>query len=932
MLVGRSGLSPVMVGRAAPLDQLRARFDHHDPGVAVIGGEAGVGKSRLVRELIDDLSDDVLELSGQADPGSLGRPFELVLDVISDQVASDDPRLTELRGSGDAQRSLADRLALALDLVVSVVDGRQAVIVFEDLHWADSESVALFEQLAVPASGPTLLVGTYRPSDIDRRHPLAEALPRLERRGSVDHLRIERLGVPDVQDFLAAVYGGVPPYRVAEQLHARTGGNPFFLEELLVSAGGIAVDKLCDAPLPWNLAEVVRGQVDELDDEPRRVIETAAVLGRRVSFDVLSAVTGLPEDDLIDVLRSLIAHGLLVETEPDMFGFRHDLTREAIEDRPLGRERRRLHQAALEALQRADSSDLAAMARHAQGAGRFDEMVELARRGSGHYLAIGSTHQALALAELGLSEAASDVDLLAMAARGAWLCGLLEYAVQYGRELEAAADRAGDLVRRSEARRMLTRFHWERNDQPARAEVVAALVADLDYLGDTPERAQVLGVLAQDAMLGNEVDQAADWADQAVDAAERHDLPGVRLAAQVEKSSALLNRRRGLPENIDLLLAVAEEASRAGEDVLASRAWHNVAFSSAGYLTAEERIAAFDRMRAAARRAGWDSQEVVPYSEGLFTVAVDEGDIDEALRRCDEAHRLVREGHEHSSGWLQLGEVLVNLEVGEVDVAGALLDELGTPSAEREEYFLAVQLAVALASHRLADARAHLAVLAERAGEQGVDAVSLEPFLPRALEQGVAPDDLRPVTDQLRRYGGYDSDLADRARARYEAHFSLAEGNIEEAAGALALTVALPVCELPVSASDRATDRIALARALLLLQRPAEAAVHADEAGRLLARWRGWRCDALDALERRLGRRTSDDVAGPPVLTPREREVLALVAEGFTNADLAERLYISPRTAGVHVSNILAKLGVSSRTEAAAWALRASADVASPTP
>ena len=85
---------------------------------------------------------------------------------------------------------------------------------------------------------------------------------------------------------------------------------------------------------------------------------------------------------------------------------------------------------------------------------------------------------------------------------------------------------------------------------------------------------------------------------------------------------------------------------------------------------------------------------------------------------------------------------------------------------------------------------------------------------------------------------------------------------------------------------------------------------------------------SLEALERRLGRRDAEQSEGPVELTPREREVLALVAEGLTNAELAERLYISPRTAGVHVSNILAKLGMSSRTEAAAWAVRSGLGVA----
>lgn len=107
---------------------------------------------------------------------------------------------------------------------------------------------------------------------------------------------------------------------------------------------------------------------------------------------------------------------------------------------------------------------------------------------------------------------------------------------------------------------------------------------------------------------------------------------------------------------------------------------------------------------------------------------------------------------------------------------------------------------------------------------------------------------------------------------------------------------------------------------LLRLGRDDEARAHAAAARRLLARWRGWRVEALAAVERRLG--IGAEVPGPDVLTPREREVVALLAEGLTNAQIADRLYISPRTAAVHVSNVLSKLGMGSRAEVAAWAVR----------
>jgi len=920
VLVGRTGLSPVMVGRGSDLAQLAGLLDTPGKATALVGGEAGMGKTRLVRELVDHLPDDVLVLAGQADPGALGRPFELLLDAVSEHLPNDDPRLAGLRRSGDDQAPVAERLRVALALVVEVVDGRRSVVIFEDLHWADSESVALFEQLSRPELGPDVLIGTYRPSEISRRHPLAEAIPRLERLSAVVHLHLERLGPTEVQDFLGAVYGGVPPYRVAETLHARTGGNPFFLEELLVAAGSTGIEDLCSLPLPWNVAEVVRGQVDELPAAERAVVETAAVLGRRVSFDVLAAVTGTSEEELIAVLRSLIAHGLLVETDPDTFGFRHDLSREAIEGRLLGRERRRLHDAALDALRRSGRGDLAAMARHAHGAGRYDDVIDLARQGTAHYLAIGSSYQALSLAELGLSEAEDDQDLRAGAARAAWLSGLLDDAVDHALRLERDAEATGHRERRSEARRLLARLYWERGDDAARLVVVDALTRDLEILGDGPEQARVLGVLAQEAMLVGRVEDACEWADRAVAAADRHHLPDVRLAALVEKGSALLNQKVDVPETIAMLLAVADDAVRAGEDVSASRAWHNVAFSSWGHLSPAERLALFDRMRAAASRAGWDHQAVVPFAEGHFDVAVEVADMAEAQRWYDE-YRRVDVGLLAPTGWMPLRWVWLLLELGKYDEAAAALAAVGAVPSEQAEYRAALEVATGVANGHLAEARRHLHGLVVKAGETGVDGVSVGLLIPYVLDHGLDAADLQPVVDGIARWGGSPSGPVGPGRRRFDAHLALAAGRVEEAIDGFAVVAALRRVDLPLEAPDRAVDHLGAARALLLAQRRDEAVAHADEANRLLEAWTGWRRRALATLDRRLGR-GDEDVAGPPELTPREREVLALVADGLTNAELAERLYISPRTAGVHVSNILAKLGLSSRTEAAAWAIR----------
>ena len=157
-------------------------------------------------------------------------------------------------------------------------------------------------------------------------------------------------------------------------------------------------------------------------------------------------------------------------------------------------------------------------------------------------------------------------------------------------------------------------------------------------------------------------------------------------------------------------------------------------------------------------------------------------------------------------------------------------------------------------------------------------------------------------------------------RQLLEAQLAEAEGRIEEAAALYAAAAASTDLATGVQTRHRGTAHVGAARCVIALGDLDAARTHAAAAAECLARWHGWRVAELEAVQRRLG--IGPQIGGPDSLTPREREVAALLAEGLTNAGLADRLYISPRTAAVHVSNILTKLGMSSRTEVATWAVR----------
>src|SRR6266540_29861 len=206
-----------MVGRDDELDRLRELVSGPQSRVAVVAGE----------------------------PGALGRPFELLLDAVAEREGAAAERLGQLT---DPSHSLVERLHIGLEIVRSLTDQGRAVLVFEDLHWADSESIALFERIADLPGGSRVLIGTYRPEELTRRNPVAELLGRLERRHSISHLRLERFTLADTSAFLTAATGSTPSYRAAVALHKRTGGNPFFLEELLKAGGDdLDLDKLCRA-------------------------------------------------------------------------------------------------------------------------------------------------------------------------------------------------------------------------------------------------------------------------------------------------------------------------------------------------------------------------------------------------------------------------------------------------------------------------------------------------------------------------------------------------------------------------------------------------------------------------------------------------------------------------------------------------------------
>jgi predicted ATPase len=247
---------------------------------------------------------------GADGPGVPGRLFELLLGVLH--------RLAEPSG---------------------------LLVVAEDLHWADQSTRDLLGFLHRNLRGPVALVLTYRSDELHRRHPLRPFLAELERAGHTERLELDRLGRRPLAALLKGILGEPAPAALVEQVEARSGGNPFFAEELLAAHQD-------GTRLPEALRELVLARVGTLPEATQRVLQVAAVAGTRVDHQLLAAVVGLDAGRLVELLREAVGrHVLVAEAASGAYAFRHALVAEAVYDDLLPVQRGPLHAAYAHALE-----------------------------------------------------------------------------------------------------------------------------------------------------------------------------------------------------------------------------------------------------------------------------------------------------------------------------------------------------------------------------------------------------------------------------------------------------------------------------------------------------------------------------------------------------------------------------------------------------
>ena len=987
--------SPTFVGRANELTRLSQALEQTvagRPGTRLITGEAGIGKSRLVEEFLGRArASDVLVLEGDCLPlGETGLAYAPFVAALRPLVRSLDPeRLDRLVGPGrpelahllpdlgppparakrppDASLSAITARARLFEIMFGVLhrlaEERPLVLVLEDLHWADASTRDLLRFLVRNTrTEPILIVATYRSDELHRRHPLRPLLTELQRLESVEVIELGAFREDEVAAQLAGIRGTpAEPHLVATVL-ARSGGNPFFAEELLAAGAAGLV-------LPRSLRDTLEDRVRQMSPDAQQVVRVASVAGARVDHRVLDAVVELAEDRLAEGLRDLIEHHLLVATSPDQepgYAFRHALVQEVVYGELLPSERTQLHAAYATALARgAETTDGFGSASAAQVAHHWLMAHDLERALPAALVAARAAAAGFAFAEAqGLLERALELwpkvgrdalpdgldrsAIIEEAAEAAAQAGDARRSIDLVRSALAELDPRSDPTRSGVLQHRLAWYLNEAGDWQAGVVAMERAVELIPIDPPTPERARVLADVAHSLMVRGRygdslaLGEAALAISRAVNAqvaaARALNVIGLDLACRSDFERAIPALRESHESAVALgdPLAIFLTAVGLGW-ALDESARHAEALDLARVTR--------DRMRHLGADARFGGQLASKAARALH----DLGRWDEAATLIDET--ISAGTTQYAIRWLLSNRIRLNIARGQLDQARADLatyEGLGERVIGPDPDLMNLRRAeLAIVAGEPAAARALVRTILDKLAEPDLDSDARSLLLVGLRAEAEAADAARAsgARDALAAAIAGARDLDDRLQVHLERVTGLASrpasvigADRALAAALLARTVggAGPEVWEPAIAGRRDLGRphelavvLADAAAALLdarMRKGAEGAIteaHAIAVALGAAPLR----TRLESLARRArialeGVDTLDDAADRLGLTRREREVLALVADGRSNRQIGEQLYMAESTAGVHVSNILAKLGVTRRSEAAAVAHR----------
>jgi DNA-binding CsgD family transcriptional regulator len=972
--------SSAFVGRAVELGQLDTvldRVERGQPQVVLVAGDAGVGKTRLLLVLADRARRRGMRvLTGACvELGDIGLAYLPVVDAL--RQLADDPEEAELLAGAAATAPGLGRLLprinpaepvggltsvgldqlQVLDAVRAVLVGRSerspVVLVLEDLHWADRATLDVVAFLARTLhSGRVTLAVSYRSDELHRRHPLRPLLAELVRLATVERLELDPFTRAELAEHLEAIAGARLPPEQVEGIYARSEGNPFFAEQLLAARAGQA-----RVELPGTLAEVLLARVQGLAEPAQRVLGAAAVAGRRVSHRLLAQVAGLPEADLEQGLREAVDAGVLViDAATGSYAFRHALLQEAVYSDLLPGEQMRLH-AAYARLLAADPGGAAAeLAHHCLASHDLPGALAASVRAAEAAEAVLAPAEALRHLSnaLRLWERVPDpaatagidrVDLTLRAASAAGATGEFQRAVSLAQDATRIAAAIEDPVRAAQAYERLGvyLFHAGRVEEALEARMRAVELVPAQP--PTRLRARVTAAIAQALVNARRRDDARRWCDEALAAARA--AGSAADEADVLSTLGMIEQYHDPVRARSLFRAARAQAAGAGDLEIELRALYDDAQVGKQLGDLVSAGAGFDDGAELAERSGlgW-SRFGIHLRRGQLAVRYLTGDWDGCERLLTAAPELVTTlaaaqvvaqglgvlvARARPAALVRLRQLAGlagadptldrDVAVWEAELAGWQGDlerarsaiQRGLAAADEVEHFDQALEGAWVAMNGLS-VEADRAEQARAAGDTA--AVADAAAAGRALLERVHADAERAPA------AGLAHDVHVRGwHAKAEAEWTRLEGRSEPARWQAAVDAfsygnvyAVARCqwrlaEALAAAGDReqatTAARTAYASATRLAAVPLQAALEA------LAR-RG-------RLDLGAGLPAQRTLAG---LTPRELEVLRLLVEGRSNRQIAEELFISGKTASVHVTNLLSKLGVHSRLEAAAMARR----------
>src|SRR5262245_20427990 len=935
---GVVAVSPVLVGRAAEIAVLGeswALARGGSPATVLIGGEAGIGKTRLVRHFTADVEAEVLyggcvDLSGGGLPFA---PFTAALRGHADPPAD----LLPWGVQADSETARARLFEEVLAQFAGLCARRPVVLAIEDIHWIDRSSLDLLSFLVhnQQAAGALLCLVTYRSDELERAHPLRRSLAELDRVAWARRMELPRLTRRAVGSLVGAIAGVEPAASLVAEIYQRSEGNPFFAEVLL--------DRQDQPGLPESLRDLLLARVARLPEATQAVLRLAAAGVGRVSHELLAAASGLDDGALSAALRPAVAAGVLV-VDGGGYRFRHALISEAVRDDQLPGERAAAHRWFAQALAAdhglaADGSGSAELAFHWHAAGDAGRALEAA------WQAAGDAGARLAYAER-LDMLERVLELWARVPDAARCIGCGRPSV-----LDAAVAAAADAGEFDRGVALATAALAGAEGDPVRTARLlgqrAPMLAGLGRAGALddlhaaariappghPVRAVVLCSLAGRLLGDSRSDEAEEAAAEALDIARAAGgartaaLPLIVLASRLAGRGDLVGELPRLAEAEEAaaqlgahgvrLQAVLTEAAvlvAFGEyERAAERARHGIAVAeSIGLARTYGAIGGSYLAGALMGRGRWDEATSavehaldhtpapvlqVPLVCLRATIALARGDAVPAKKALAFTREALAPGVTPPlDPWLPLRlEAELRLAQGRVAEAAAVIERgLADADLRRSERF-AWPLLVIGARAAAAGAPGLLHGLRGRAAETPATGPVL-----RALALAFAAEADRAA-------GGVARAPWDEAVAAWEGvgdPYQLGQALIGAAEAAAAdgdRTAAATRVRRAAEIADRLGARRLreqaeyLARVARLALAGAVAAPAADPGDQARHQYR---------------------------LTARELEVLRLVAIGRSNREIAAELFISAKTASVHVSNIMSKLGVANRVEAAALAYR----------